>query len=120
MDLIRIKDLSLRAHIGVTEEERASPQDLLLQIDIKVNTVAAGRTDDLVDTVDYGAIALRLADLVGRERPKLLERLADRIAREIARFPGVQGVTVEIEKVDPPIPLEVGKVAVRIERNFSG
>ena len=45
---------------------------------------AAGRSDELADTVDYGAVAAAVAErVVSGERCHLLERLAERIAEEV-------------------------------------
>jgi dihydroneopterin aldolase len=118
MDLVRIRDLQVEAHVGVTEEERAVPQTLLVNLDLQVDTVAAGASDDLADTVDYGDIATTVADLIRGMRPSLLEHLAERIAGAMEDYPKITGIAVEVMKVNPPIPEKLGSVGVRIERAF--
>lgn len=116
MDRISIKRLEVQAHVGVTEEERATEQLLILDVDIATDLRRAGATDDLVDTIDYGRVTEEVADLVRSTTAALLEHLAEKVAAHIAAFPGVNGVSVEIAKASPPIAEEVGAVAVKIER----
>lgn len=116
MDSIVIRDLRVKAHIGVTEEERAAEQLLVIGIDVATDMRPAGVSDDIADTVDYGRITQEVAELVQRSRSALLENLAEQIAAHIAGMPGANGVTVEIAKDAPPIEQDVGSVSVRIER----
>lgn len=116
MDAIVIRDLRVQAKVGVTEEERASEQLLVIGIEVATDLRRAGMTDDLADTVDYGRITQEVAELVERSSSGLLEHLAEQIAAHIAAMPGSNGVTVEIAKDAPPIEQDVGSVSVRIER----
>jgi dihydroneopterin aldolase len=112
MDSIIVKGLRVKAHVGVTEEERSASQVLVINLDLR----RPGMTDDLADTVDYGRITAEVDELVSSNSSALLENLAEKIAAHIAAIPGINGVSVEIAKESPPIEQEVGCVAVRIER----
>ncbi|HJR44341.1 MAG TPA: dihydroneopterin aldolase [Actinomycetota bacterium] len=116
MDAISIRDLRVKAHVGVTEEERASEQLLIVTVEVATDLRRAGSSDDLGDTIDYGRLTEDVAGLVEQSRSALLEHLAEQIASYIAAMPGVNGVTVEIAKDAPPIQQDVGSVSVRIER----
>lgn len=118
MDLIRVRDLKVEARVGVTEEERSRSQTLVVQLDLEVDLSRAAASDRLEDTVDYGSVAVRVANVIRGMTPRLLEHLAAAIIDEIAATREVVGVTVEIAKVDPPIPETLRSVAVRIERKF--
>jgi FolB domain-containing protein len=118
MDSVRVDDLRVRTRIGVPDEERATPQYVLVSFEVFRDLAAASTTDDLEQTIDYGALVPQVAQLVERAENRLLERLAGDVASLIKRFPGVSGVTVEIAKEAPPLDEEVGRVAVRIERQF--
>ncbi|MDQ3646555.1 MAG: dihydroneopterin aldolase [Actinomycetota bacterium] len=115
-DVIRIRDLRVEARVGVTDEERARHQAVLLQIEITADLRDAGRSDDLADTVDYAAVIEDVAKLVAASETRLLERLAELVAERIGRIARVQGVAVEITKVSVPVPQDVKDVSVRIER----
>ena len=55
-DRIELRGLRLSAICGVLPEERDRPQPLELDLDLWADLSAAGRSDDLADTVDYGAV----------------------------------------------------------------
>ena len=116
MDWIEIRDLRVPARIGVTEEERAVPQPLVIDLSIGLSSRKAGLTDDLSDTLDYEIVMRKVTELVRSSDVKLLERLAEEIAGLISHFPGVDRVTVELTKEEAPVSEDVGRVKVRIER----
>ncbi len=115
-DVIAIKTLRVETRIGVKEAERAAPRTVTINIAISTDTSAAGRSDDLGDTVDYAAVIEEVAALVGGREFRLLEHLAEEVAGLVAAKIGVRAVTVEVEKDDPPVAASVGAVAVKIER----
>ena len=55
-DLIELRGLRLSAIVGVLPHEREQAQPLELDLDIVVDLATAGASDDLADTVDYGAL----------------------------------------------------------------
>lgn len=115
-DLVRIQGLSLKTRIGVSDEERATPQSVLIDVDLYTDASKAGASDDLADTVDYGSVVVAIAELVGSGEKKLIEGLAEEIAQMLLKTAGVGRVAVEVRKADPPIDVDVEAVAVRIER----
>jgi dihydroneopterin aldolase len=118
MDSVRVTDLRVQTRIGVTDEERASPQVVLVSFEVFRDLLDPSTSDDLKETIDYGSLVPDVAKLIERSETRLLERLAGDVASLIKRFPGVTGVTVEIAKESPPLDEEVGRVSVRIERRF--
>lgn len=119
-DRIEIRGLRVVCRVGVPEDERAVPQPLEIDLELQVDLAAAAASDDVADTVDYGAVTLAVAEAVCREPHALLERVAG-IAADAAL--GVDGrssaVTVTIRKIRPPIPLDVVSTAVRLHRTRS-
>ncbi len=79
-DRIEIRDLRVVGVHGVLPEERERAQPFSLDIVAWVDMAAAQRSDDLADTVDYGALAQTAADVVGQQSFRLLEALAGRLA----------------------------------------
>jgi len=98
MDQVRIRDLRVPTHVGVTEDERSRPQTVIVSIDMDVDLTRAGASDELADTVDYGRATEEVAELVRSSETRLLERLAEEIARFVSSRQGVHGVTVEVAK----------------------
>lgn len=119
MDSIVVKDLRLDTRIGVTDEERESPQPVLIDLELGLDLQTAGRSDRLTDTLDYAAVTEEVAGLVRSGSRDLLEHLAEGIAEVLLAHKGVMTVTVDIAKETPPIAENVGRIAVRIERQAS-
>ena len=97
-DRILINDLLVRGIIGVNEDERNSPQDILINLILEVTIGTAARTDSIEDTVNYRTIAKRVIAYAEASAPLLVERLASEIARLCLSHEGVQRVTVRVEK----------------------
>ena len=116
VDSIVIQGLRLDTHIGVTEEERETPQFVLIDLEVDLDLRAAGESDRVTDTLDYGIVTDEVAALVRSGSRRLLERLAEEIAGVLLAHMGVLTVSVDIAKESPPITENVGRIAVRIER----
>jgi len=113
-DKILIRDLLVRAIIGVNEDERHRPQDVLINVTLEVDVRRAGITDDLGDTADYAALAKRIVHLAESSAFYLVERLATEIARLALDDAHVEAVMVRVEK---PRALRYGRsVGVEIHR----
>lgn len=97
-DRILIRNLLLRAIVGVNSEERRNLQDVLLNITLHADTRAAGATDDIADTVNYRTITKEIIAHVEASRYYLVEKMAHEIARLCLSHEGVLGVTVRVEK----------------------
>jgi dihydroneopterin aldolase len=116
MDRILISGLRELGVHGVLPEEQLRPQPFEVDIELLVDVTAAGASDDIEDTVDYGAVCEAVSRIVSSERYRLLERLATRIADVCRADPRVAGVVVEVRKLHPPVRALVDNVAVRVER----
>jgi dihydroneopterin aldolase len=101
---------------GVLPEEQTRPQPFEVDLELLVDLAAAGKSDDLEDTVDYAAVCEAVSRVVSSEQYHLLERLADRIAEVCCSDPRVQGAVVEVRKVHPPVRAMLHSVGVRVER----
>ncbi len=97
-DEIHIRDLLVRAIIGVNDEERVNRQDVIINVTLETDTRKAGRTDELADAVNYREVAKKVVELTERSRFYLVERLAEEIARVCLEDKRVQRVRVSVEK----------------------
>lgn len=105
MDQIRIKNLKIFAHHGVYEQEKEQGQNFIVNAVLYVDMERAGRSDDIADAVDYGAVCLFLDNYMRENSFDLLEAVAEHVAEEILfEFPAVHKVEIEIDKPDAPIP----------------
>lgn len=97
-DQILIRDLEVHYCVGVFEEERAQPQRLLLSLTIDHSFSQAQESGELSQTIDYAAIALGLKHFGERRSWKLIECLANDIARWVINDFNAQRVAVEVKK----------------------
>jgi dihydroneopterin aldolase len=116
-DRIALRGLAVRGHHGVFDSERIDGQEFVIDVVLDVDTAAAAHSDDLADTVDYGALASTIADLVGGPPVNLLETLADRIAQACLDDVRVASVEVSVHKPRAPIALTFDDVVVTIVRS---
>jgi len=116
-DVVEVRGLRVMGVHGVLPEEQARAQPFEIDLDVETDLSAAGRTDDLADTIDYGNLAEMVARVVSGERFRLLERLAERIAEVVLEDERVESVTVAVRKLRPPVPVNLSTVGVRITRS---
>lgn len=114
MDKTIIKDLLIRGIIGISERERAQRQDILINIVLYGDITAAGKSDDIKDTINYRTVAKKTITYVERSARYTVEALASDIARFCLEEPGVSGVQVRVEK--PGAVRFAQSVGVEIER----
>ena len=99
---------------GALAEEQSRPQPFEVDVELSVDLTTAGATDDLDDTVDYGAVSEAITRVVSTERYHLLERLATRIGEVCRSDERVTAVTVTVRKLHPPVRAMLDHVAVRL------
>jgi dihydroneopterin aldolase len=116
-DRIELRGLRLVGRVGVLDLERAQGQPLEIDLDLAVDLRAAGASDDLGDTVDYGAVCDRVLATVGERHVDLLEHLASRVAEAVLKHDDrITAVTVAVRKLRPPVPADLATSGVRIVR----
>lgn len=119
MDQIRIRNLKVFAYHGVYEQEKEQGQNFCVNAVLTTDMEKAGKSDDIADAVDYGAVCLLIEELMRESRFNLLEAAAEYVAAELLfAFPEVRKLELEIEKPDAPIPLHFDSVSVKIERGW--
>lgn len=98
------------------EEEQRKGQPFLVDVTLELDLSRAAATDALVDTVDYGALTRRLAEVVGRTRFDLIESLAGRLADVALSDERVRAVEVRVAKPQAPVTAQLDEVAVTLHR----
>lgn len=117
MDKVVIENLQVHANHGVFPEENALGQRFVISAVLHADLRAAGRSDALEDSIDYGA-ACHLIDAYTRGTThKLLERLAQGIVDELfGAFPMLERVELTIKKPWAPIGLPLDYAGISIDR----
>lgn len=119
-DRIELRGLTALGVCGALPEEQDRAQPLEVDLDIEADLTTAGESDDLDETVDYGAVCELVERVITTERFGLLERLAARIAELILSDDRVLGVTVTVRKRRPPVAQIMATSGVRITRRRTG
>lgn len=114
MSTIRLTGLRVLGHHGVFEHERRDGQDFVVDAALTVDTSAAAASDDLADTVDYGALAENLAAVVEGEPCNLIETVAHRLLAVCLADPRVKAAEVTLHKPSAPIARTFNDVSVTV------
>jgi len=116
-DRITLAGIEFHAYGGVPRAEKEIGHRYRARVDLYLDLSAAARTDSIEDTIDYARI-FEVVVGTARERPfNLVEALAGRIVdRLLDRF-AVDRVTLELQKVNPPIDGVVAYEAVELTRS---
>lgn len=115
-DRIALRGLTVFGRHGVYPDERRDGQDFGVDVVLTLDTRPAAASDDVADTVDYGALAQELAAVVAGPPVNLLETLAAQLADTCLRHQRVVEVEVTVHKPHAPIPLTFADVAVTVTR----
>ncbi|MGC3995703.1 MAG: dihydroneopterin aldolase [Propionicimonas sp.] len=116
-DRVRLTGLEVDAIHGVYAEEKLTPQRFV--IDLVCSLRPRPDSDDLATTVDYAALASRVAAAATGAPVDLIETLAERISRTCLADPRIAEVEVTVHKPQAPLPVPVADVAVTITRRAS-
>lgn len=115
-DRITLRGVAARGRHGWFPHEREAGQQFRVDLCLGVDTSKAAVSDDLADTVDYGALAERVADVVAGEPVNLIETLAQRIADVCLDDALIREVEVTVHKPEAPMPVPFDDVTVTIRR----
>ena len=114
MDKILIQNLRVRGILGVNDWERTTLREIVVNATLFTDTCQAAASDDIADCIDYSKVVKEIRSLVEKARRFTVEALAEDIADLCLNRPGVQKVTVKVEKPDAVTGAE--SVGVEIER----
>lgn len=119
MDQIKIKELEVFANHGVFPEENHLGQKFVISLCLEVDARVAGNSDDIQQSVDYGAVAELVTKETKAHTFQLIEKLAEHLAREVLiEFPLVKQVEMEVAKPWAPVKLPLKTVSVTIKRGW--
>jgi len=114
MGRISIVDLEVRCHVGVSEQERAQPQRLLISVVMEFDFSSAAVSDRITKTIDYHDVSQRLLKLGEGRSWRLIEKLCTEVADLILDEYAAQSVMVEVKKFSIP---EARHVSVGLIKN---
>ena len=101
MDKICIENLEIYARHGVFPEENKLGQKFVVCAKLYVDAAKAAQQDDLTLSVNYGEVCYFIKELMEQHTFRLIETVADVLAREILlKFPLIQKIELEVKKTE--------------------
>lgn len=97
-DRIFVEGMAFFGRCGVTAEQRRKRRKVLVDLEAGTSCAKAGKSDLLLDTVDYGELYIVAKKIIEQKIVCLLESWAEMIAGEVLRRYKVREVRVLIRK----------------------
>ncbi len=111
MDQLEITGIQVYAYHGCLDEERTIGGDYVVDVILYADFSKAAETDHLSETIDYAGIT-RIVHEEMQIPSKLIEHVAKRIGERIkAQFKEIEGGTVRVTKLNPPVDGNVREVS---------
>jgi len=111
--LIGIHGLEVFGHIGVPDDERASPQRLTFNLTLWPVRSSQELRDEIGRAVNYANVCAEVKKFVEQRRDRLIETLADALAVHLLEAFDIRRITIELRKYILP---EVEFVSVTVTR----
>ena len=103
MDKIGLTGMTFYGRHGATQEEKASPQEFIVDIEILKDLQKSGNTDHLDDTIDYSKVYMVIKSIVEETSFNLIEGISDAIATKILDTFHVNKVIIKLTKSNAPM-----------------
>ena len=115
-DRITLVGMRFMGRHGVSDEERAEPQPIEVDLALRLDLSRPATTDQLADTINYSTLFDLARGVVEERSFHLLEALAGAIADAVLAAHPVDEVEVRVRKPKAPLPGAFESVEVRIRR----
>jgi len=116
MDTILLEGIVVPAALGVSKPERRMRRPVDIDLELGCDLGRAGESDRLAHTIDYGEIYRAVEEIAQAREYRLVEALAEEIARVLlARYP-LETCTVSVKKRSP-VAGDLRHAGVRITRS---
>lgn len=100
MDSLTLDAIELTTCIGVPEDERSTPQRIIVSAQLFLDLARVGRSDDVRHSVDYADVARDIQTLA-RAPHRTIEAFAEDVAALVLKRRGVESVKVLVQKFPP-------------------
>jgi 7,8-dihydroneopterin aldolase/epimerase/oxygenase len=116
-DRITLSGVKIYPHIGTTSEERAVPQECIVDLSIWGDFEAAASTDTLDKSVDYVRVLSVIQEIALDREYNLVETLAYKIIRQVFQGFPVNRVSIKVRKRPEMLRHQLDFVEVEIEES---
>lgn len=111
---LRIDELAIFAHLGVSEIERAVAQEVRVSLEFRFkDRPLAVFSDSLRDTVCYGELSSQIRSLIQSKEYSLVEKMAGEIFVLAKELSGGAPTSVQVHKVKAPVDGLLGGASFR-------
>jgi len=115
-DTIRVCNMSFFGHHGPWTNERKIGNHYQADVRIYLDTRKAAKSDSIRKTIDYRGIYDIAQEVIERNSYKLLETIAEKIAKKVLTAFDIMSVDVTIRKLKPSLSGVVDFVEITISR----
>ncbi len=117
LDVITLKNMTFFGYHGQGANERALGHQYEADLELTLDTEKAALDDDLRLTVDYQKTFEIVSNVITQNSFRLIETIADRIARKVLNSCDIVDVTVRVRKIQPSLNGILDSVEICIKRN---
>lgn len=101
---LSLNTITLPVNLGVTDEERLTPQNIVIDVTIYLNQVPeACFSDNIDDTFCYYKVFTTIEDICSNESFNLIEHLCYKIHISVKKLLHNSNIKVRVQKTYPPI-----------------
>src|ERR1700749_2063730 len=93
-DVVRLEQIEVQAHIGVPDDERSQLQRLTISVIFWPMKDAAELNDDIDRPGNYAEVCLELRKFAQSRRDRLIETLADALARHLLATFAIRRISI--------------------------
>jgi len=115
-DRIALAGMRFFGYHGALPEERSRGQEFVVDVEVETDLRAAGKSDDLHDTVDYRKVYDAVKSVVEGPPRQLLEAVAEEIATRVLGIERVEAVVIRLRKPSVRMPGPLAHSALEIRR----
>ncbi|HRG98484.1 MAG TPA: dihydroneopterin aldolase [Polyangiaceae bacterium] len=112
--VLRLDGIRFRGHHGVSDSERALPQDFLVSLEVYLPLEVLPTGDHIADVYNYDRLATLVVEEGTEHRCLLLETLAQRVIARVLKDTPATRVSVAVTKSRPPTRSSVDSVTVEL------
>lgn len=116
-DCIRLNNIVLFSHLGVSAAEREVGQRIRLDVELGLDLTPASRSDALVDTISYEAVYRTIERVVESSRHRLLETVAGDLMDQIFEEFAVDSIRLRVRKLNVPFSGSVASAEIELVRD---
>ena len=118
-DILRLRNMRFFAHHGLFAAEEELGQHFEVDLELRGDFSAAGRDDSPDRTLDYAQVYEIVREVVTRRRFKLVEAVAEHVARAVGENFAPIDLTVRVRKPNPPLEAHFDGIEVELRRRFA-